>query len=94
MTAAMRPRTEDPRLVREISIRPRLLRVAEAARILSRSPSWLRKQMAEDRREVTAGRVPQGPAWITIRGSVFFRPDALDEWISRHAIERGRGGAK
>lgn len=83
-----------------VVVRPALMRDRDAAAFLARSPSWIRQIRAEDAKALRAGRDPAGPRWITIGSSVFYKITDLDEWIERHAVERGvvafsnRGGGQ
>lgn len=72
-----------------VSLRPALLRDRDAAIYLGRSASWIRAQRAADVKAIREGQNADGPPWIVIGASVFYRTDSLDKWIEERSIDRG-----
>ncbi len=72
-----------------VAIEPALLDEDRAADFISRSRALLRAMRQEDVARARRGESPVGPAWITIRKSVFYKPSDLRAWIDEQAVPRG-----
>jgi hypothetical protein len=73
-----------------VALEPGLLDDRRAGEFLCLSVAWLRAQRLEDHARVSRGEAPNGPAWIVIGRSVFYRPEDLREWIAARAVLRGK----
>jgi hypothetical protein len=97
----MTPKEKAPSVRAEVvTVRPALMRDSHAAAYLGKSPSWIRAARAADTKLRKEGLEPAGPPWIVLGSSIMYRVADLDDWIARHAVERGvvefsnRGGGE
>jgi len=83
-----------------VTLRPALMRDSHAAAYLGKSASWIRAARAADTKALREGLAPGGPTWIVLGSSIMYRVADLDDWIAKHAVERGviefsnRGGSE
>jgi hypothetical protein len=70
-------------------VRPALLKDRDAAAYLGRSVSWIRAVRLADGKAMRDGGPLNGPKWITIGSSIFYKLVDLDAWIAANAIEGG-----
>jgi hypothetical protein len=71
-------------------LRPLLLGDVNAAAVLSRSKAWIRRLRGEDQRRLREGKPIEGPRWVTIDRSVFYKVSDLEEWVARRATPLGK----
>jgi hypothetical protein len=71
------------------SLRPLLLTDVDAAAMLGRSKAWIRRLRGEDQRRLREGKPIEGPRWVTIDRSLFYKPSDLEEWVARRATPLG-----
>jgi len=89
----MKPAESKPEVVSVTApsgtLRPLLVTDLNAAKVLGRSKSWIRRLRMGDQRRLREGKPIQGPPWIVIERSVFYRLVDLEEWVARRATPLG-----
>jgi hypothetical protein len=71
-------------------VQPFVLCEEEAARVIGRSPSWMRQRRFQDGKLMREGKAPTGPVWVAVESSIFYRVADLQAWLDENAVERGQ----
>ncbi len=89
----MKPAESKPEVVSVAApsgtLRPLLLKDADAARLFGRGKSWIRALRGADMKRVRKGEPIQGPRWCTLNRSVFYKLSDLEEWVAQQATPLG-----
>jgi hypothetical protein len=78
--------------VREVE--PLVVTQDDGARMLGRSPAWMRAARANDRDRVARGLPPLGPVWFVQNGHYYYRVADLKAWLDRTLVALGRAEFK
>lgn len=75
--------------IAEVAVEPYVLNTTDAAVYVGLAGRTLKNIRADDRERMAVGVPIQGPRWIVVGTSVFYRVRDLKEWIETRATEQG-----